>query len=317
LTVKKAIIPAAGLGTRFLPATKSMPKEMLPIIDTPVIQYVVEEAIASGIEDLIIITGRGKRAIEDYFDDSPELEMYLAKKKDNELLKLVRDVSSLVDIHYIRQKEPNGLGDAVLRAENHIGNEPFAVLLGDDIIVHEKPCTAQLIENFEKYGRSTLAVEEIPHEKLSSYGIIKGKLLTDSLYILEDIVEKPSPDVAPSNMGAIGRYVFTPEIFDCIRNAGRGVGSEIQLTDGIRLLNKSQMIYACKFKGKRYDTGDRLGYVKAIVDFALKNENLREDVIEYMRETLATERNPAESCRIEEMNILNKSFDRSTIFKDT
>lgn len=304
MTVKKAIIPAAGLGTRFLPATKSMPKEMLPIIDTPVIQYVVEEAIASGIEDLIIITGRGKRAIEDYFDDSPELEMYLAKKKDDELLKLVRDVSSLVDIHYIRQKEPNGLGDAVLRAENHIGNEPFAVLLGDDIIVHEKPCTAQLIENFGKYGRSTLAVEEIPHEKLSSYGIIKGKLLTDSLYILEDIVEKPSPDAAPSNMGAVGRYVFTPEIFDCIKEAGKGVGSEIQLTDGIRLLNKSQMIYACKFKGKRYDTGDRLGYVKAIVDFALKNENLKEDVIEFMRETLAGEKTPAEPGKKEEMNVL-------------
>lgn len=305
MTVKKAIIPAAGLGTRFLPATKSMPKEMLPIIDTPVIQYVVEEAIASGIEDLIIITGRGKRAIEDYFDDSPELEMYLAKKKDTELLKLVRDVSSLVDIHYIRQKEPNGLGDAVLRAENHIGDEPFAVLLGDDIIVHEKPCTAQLIENFKKYGRSTLAVEEIPYEKLSSYGIIKGKPLNDSLYILEDIVEKPSPDAAPSNMGAVGRYVFTPEIFDCIKDAGKGVGSEIQLTDGIRLLNKSQMIYACKFKGKRYDTGDRLGYVKAIVDFALKNENLKEDVIEYLRETLAAEKDPAEADRKVEVNMLN------------
>lgn len=168
MTIKKALIPAAGLGTRFLPATKSMPKEMLPIIDTPVIQYVVEEAIASGIEDIIIITGRGKRAIEDYFDDSPELEMHLAKKHNIELLKLVRDVSSLVDIHYIRQKEPNGLGDAVLRAENHIGDEPFAVLLGDDIIVNDKPCTAQLIENFEKYGRSTLAVENVPYKKLSS-----------------------------------------------------------------------------------------------------------------------------------------------------
>lgn len=299
MTVKKAIIPAAGLGTRFLPATKSMPKEMLPIIDTPVIQYVVEEAIESGIEDLIIITGRGKRAIEDYFDDSPELEMYLAKKNNTELLKLVRDVSSLVDIHYIRQKEPNGLGDAVLRAEHHIGDEPFAVLLGDDIILHEKPCTAQLIDNFEKYGRSTLAVEEIPYEKLSSYGIIKGKPLTDSLYILEDIVEKPLPDAAPSNMGAVGRYVFTPEIFDCIRNAGRGVGSEIQLTDGIRLLNKSQMIYACKFKGQRYDTGDRLGYVKAIVDFALKNENLKEDVIEYLRDTLDSGKCLTESIKQE------------------
>lgn len=294
MKVKKAVLPAAGLGTRFLPATKSMPKEMLPIIDTPVIQYVVEEAIASGIEDIIIITGRGKRAIEDYFDDSPELEMHLAKKHQTDMLKLVRDISSLVDIHYIRQKEPNGLGDAVLRAEKHIGNEPFAVLLGDDIIVNDKPCTAQLIENFEKYGRSTIAVEEVPYEKLSSYGIIKGKPLDDSLYVLEDIVEKPSPEVAPSRIGAIGRYVFTPEIFDCIKEAGAGVGSEIQLTDGIKLLNRSQMIYACKFKGKRFDTGDRLGYVKAIVDFALQNESLKDDVFEYLQEILAVEKVPAE-----------------------
>ncbi|WP_440946649.1 UTP--glucose-1-phosphate uridylyltransferase GalU [Methanosarcina sp. T3] len=295
MTIKKALIPAAGLGTRFLPATKSMPKEMLPIIDTPVIQYVVEEAIASGIEDIIIITGRGKRAIEDYFDDSPELEMHLAKKHNKELLKLVRDVSSLVDIHYIRQKEPNGLGDAVLRAEKHIGNEPFAVLLGDDIIVNDKPCTAQLIEYFEKYGRSTIAVEEVPYEKLNSYGIIKGRPLDDSLYVLEDIVEKPSPEEAPSNIGAIGRYVFTPEIFDCIKEAGTGVGSEIQLTDGIRLLNRSQMIYACRFKGKRFDTGDRLGYVKSIIDFALLNESLRDDVLEYLQEILAVGKAPAEN----------------------
>jgi len=294
LTIKKALIPAAGLGTRFLPATKSMPKEMLPIIDTPVIQYVVEEAIASGIEDIIIITGRGKRAIEDYFDDSPELEMHLAKKHNIELLKLVRDVSSLVDIHYIRQKEPNGLGDAVLRAENHIGDEPFAVLLGDDIIVNDKPCTAQLIENFEKYGRSTLAVENVPYEKLSNYGIIKGKPLENSLYVLEDIVEKPSPETAPSNMGAIGRYVFTPEIFDCIKEAGTGVGSEIQLTDGIKLLSKSQMIYACRFKGKRFDTGDKLGYIKAIIDFALKNDSLKDDVLEYLNTLVNSKDNPVE-----------------------
>jgi UTP--glucose-1-phosphate uridylyltransferase len=266
-----------------LPATKSMPKEMLPIIDTPIIHYVVEEAITSGIKDIIIITGRGKRAIEDYFDDSPELEMYLAKKHNTELLKLVRNISSLVDIHYIRQKEPNGLGDAILRAENHIGDEPFAVLLGDDIIVNDKPCTAQLIENFEKYGGSTIAVEEIPYEKLSSYGIIKGKPLSDSLYLLEDIVEKPSPQNAPSNIGTIGRYVFTPEIFDCIKKAGTGVGNEIQLTDGINILNKSQTIYACKLKIKRFDTGDKLGYMKAIIDFALKNENLRGDLLEYFQ----------------------------------
>ena len=290
MRVKKALIPAAGLGTRFLPATKSMPKEMLPIIDTPVIQYVVEEAIDSGIKDIIIITGRGKRAIEDYFDDSPELEMYLTKKNDTELLKLVRDVSSLVDIHYIRQKEPNGLGDAVLRAEKHIGDEPFAVLLGDDIIVNDKPCTAQLIENFEKYGKSIIAVEEVSYEKLSSYGIIKGKPIDDSLYLLEDIIEKPPQVAAFSNMGAVGRYVFTPEIFDCIRSAGTGFKSEIQLTDGIRLLNKSQIIYACKFKGTRFDTGDRLGYLKAIVNFAIKNENLKENIIEYMKEILEMEK---------------------------
>ena len=290
MRVKKALIPAAGLGTRFLPATKSMPKEMLPIIDTPVIQYVVEEAIDSGIKDIIIITGRGKRAIEDYFDDSPELEMYLTQRNDTELLKLVRDVSSLVDIHYIRQKEPNGLGDAVLRAEKHIGDEPFAVLLGDDIIVNDKPCTAQLIENFEKYGKSIIAVEEVSYEKLSSYGIIKGKFIDDSLYLLEDIIEKPSPMSAFSNIGAVGRYVFTPEIFDCIRSAGTGFKSEIQLTDGIRLLNKSQKIYAYKFKGTRFDIGDRLGYIKAIVNFAIKNENQKENIIEYMKEILEIEK---------------------------
>jgi UTP--glucose-1-phosphate uridylyltransferase len=255
-----------------------------------VIQYVVEEAIDSGIKDIIIITGRGKRAIEDYFDDSPELEMYLTQRNDTELLKLVRDVSSLVDIHYIRQKEPNGLGDAVLRAEKHIGDEPFAVLLGDDIIVNDKPCTAQLIENFEKYGKSIIAVEEVSYEKLSSYGIIKGKFIDDSLYLLEDIIEKPSPMSAFSNIGAVGRYVFTPEIFDCIRSAGTGFKSEIQLTDGIRLLNKSQKIYAYKFKGTRFDIGDRLGYIKAIVNFAIKNENLKENIIEYMKEILEIEK---------------------------
>lgn len=289
LSVNKAIIPAAGLGTRFLPSTKSMPKEMLPIIDTPVIQYVVEEAINSGIDDIIIITGRGKRAIEDYFDESPELEMHLANKKSTEMLKMIKDISSLVDVHYIRQKEPNGLGDAILRAEKHIGNEPFAVLLGDDIIVNEKPCTAQLIDKFEKYGRSTIAVEEVPYEKLSNYGIIKGKPVTDSLYVLEEIVEKPSPENAPSNIGAIGRYVFTPEIFDCIKEAGTGIGNEIQLTDGIRILNKMQKVYAYEFKGKRFDTGDKLGYIKATIDFALENKELRDDVLEYLVKVISSE----------------------------
>ena len=282
MQIKKAVIPVAGMGTRFLPATKSMPKEMLPIIDIPVIHYVVEEAIASGIDDIIFITGRSKRSIEDYFDDSPELENHLRQKNNEKLLKIVQDISSMVDIHYIRQKEPNGLGDAILTAKKHINEEPFAVLLGDDIIVNEKPCTKQLIDNFMKYGRSTIAVEEVPMEKTGSYGIIKGQPVEESLYVLDDIVEKPSPKEAPSNIGAIGRYVFTPEILDCIKQTDRGVGNEIQLTDGIRLLNEEQKVYACKFTGKRYDTGDKVEYVKAIIDFALNKEDMREQIKEHI-----------------------------------
>ncbi|WMW25822.1 UTP--glucose-1-phosphate uridylyltransferase GalU [Methanolobus sediminis] len=282
MEVKKAVIPVAGMGTRFLPATKSMPKEMLPIIDIPVIHYVVEEAIASGIDDIIFITGRSKRSIEDYFDDSPELENHLRQKNNEKLLKIVQNISSMVDIHYIRQKEPKGLGDAILTAKKHINEEPFAVLLGDDIIVNKKPCTKQLIDNFIKYGRSTIAVEEVPMEKTGSYGIIKGHPLDDSLYILEDIVEKPSPEEAPSNIGAIGRYVFTPEILDCIKQTDIGVGNEIQLTDGIRLLNEKQKVYAYKFTGKRYDTGDKVEYVKAVIDFALNKEDMREQIKEHI-----------------------------------
>lgn len=270
------------MGTRFLPATKSMPKEMLPIIDKPVIHYVVEEAIASGKDDIIFITGRSKRSIEDYFDDSPELENHLKQKNNEKLLKIVQDISSMVDIHYIRQKEPNGLGDAILTANKHINGEPFAVLLGDDIIVNKKPCTKQLIDNFQKYGRSTIAVEEVPLEKTGSYGIIKGQTLDESLYVLEDIIEKPAPENAPSNIGAIGRYVFTPEILDCIKETAVGVGNEIQLTDGIRLLNQEQKVYAYKFTGKRYDTGDKVEYVKAIIDFALENDDMREQIKEHI-----------------------------------
>ena len=283
MKVKKAVIPAAGLGTRFLPATKSMPKEMLPIIDKPVIQYVVEEAIASGIDDIIFITGRSKRAIEDYFDESPELELHLKEHHQNELLKMVHDISTLVDIHYIRQKEPTGLGDAILRAEKHVGEEPFAVLLGDDIVANGRPCTLQLIETFEKYGRSTIAVEKVPREKISSYGIIKGTPLDDSLYVLEDIVEKPKAENAPSDIGVIGRYVFTPEIFECIRQTPVGVNNEIQLTDGIRELNTSQKIYGYRFKGTRYDTGDKNGYVNAIIDFAVENKDMKEQVMEHLK----------------------------------
>lgn len=289
MTIKKAVIPAAGLGTRFLPVTKSMPKEMLPIIDVPVIHYVVQEALASGIDDIIIITGRSKRAIEDYFDDSPELEMHLAKNpKNKELLSMVRDISSLADIHYVRQKEPLGLGDAVLRAGKHISGEPFAVLLGDDIIKNTTPCTRQLIDTYNRYRCSVLAVETVPDDMVSRYGIIKGKLLEDSLSLLEDIVEKPKLEDAPSRMGAIGRYVFTPEIFDCLHTTERGVGGEIQLTDAIRLLNGRQNIYAYEFSGRRYDTGDRMGYLEAIIDVALEQDGLREELLEYMRGVVRT-----------------------------
>jgi UTP--glucose-1-phosphate uridylyltransferase len=272
--IRKAVIPAAGLGTRFLPATKSMPKEMLPIIDKPIIQFVVEEAIISGIEDIIIITGKGKRAIEDYFDTSPELERHLFQNKRYELLREVKDISSLADIHYIRQKEPKGLGDAVLKAEKHIGNEPFAVLLGDDIIKGEIPCIRQLMTLFDKYNKSIIAVEEVAKEKVSSYGMIKGREIEESIYLIEDLIEKPDVEEAPFSIGTVGRYILTPEIFDCIKQTSPGKGNEIQLTDAIKMLIEKEKkdVFAYKFKGKRYDAGDKLGYVKAIIDFALEKE---------------------------------------------
>ncbi|NMX21050.1 UTP--glucose-1-phosphate uridylyltransferase [ANME-1 cluster archaeon GoMg4] len=293
--IRKAVIPAAGLGTRFLPVTKSMPKEMLPIIDKPIIQFAVEEAIASGIEDIIIITGRGKRAIEDYFDTSPELESHLVQNKKYELLREVKDISSLVDIHYIRQKEPKGLGDAVLKAEKHVGDEPFAVLLGDDIIKCDRGtpcCIKQLMDLFEQYDGDNpiIAVEKVPEEKISDYGIIKikGKEIDldfrKSVYRIEDIIEKPSLEEAPSNIGTVGRYILTPEIFDCIKETPPGKGNEIQLTDAIRILieKDKREVYACKFRGRRYDAGDKLGYIKAIVDFALEREDLKEEVMRYL-----------------------------------
>ena len=282
--IKKAIIPAAGLGTRFLPVTKSMPKEMLPIIDKPIIQFVVEEAVASGIDDILIITGRGKRAIEDYFDTSPELESHLLKNGKDELLKEVRDISSMVDIHYIRQKEPKGLGDAVLKAEKHVGNEPFAVLLGDDIIKAEIPCIKQLTNLFGRYNKSIIAVEEVPKEKVSSYGIIKGREIDEFIYRIEEIIEKPSIEEAPSNIGTVGRYVLTPAIFDCIKETKPGSGNEIQLTDAIKLLMEKEEVFAYSFKGKRYDAGDKTGYVKAIIDVALEKEDLKVEIVRYLQE---------------------------------
>ena len=291
MKVKKAVIPAAGLGTRFLPVTKSMPKEMLPIIDTPAIHYVVKEAIESGIDDIIIITGRGKRAVEDYFDESPELEMYLQKSDKKDLLEIVRNISSMINIHYIRQKEPRGLPDAILKAEKHVGNEPFAVLLGDDIIKSEKPCIQQLIEAFNKLNSSVIAAQEVPMEKISRYGSIKGKEIetgmNNKIYLIEDIVEKPKKEEAPSNMAAVGRYVFTPEIFDCIKETKPGVNNELQIADSIKILMQFQKVYASEFSGKRYDIGDKLGYVQAIIDFALENKEIGKNVKEYIKKIVS------------------------------
>ena len=253
---------------------------MLPIIDKPIIQFVVEEAVASGIDDILIITGRGKRAIEDYFDTSPELESHLLKNGKDELLKEVRDISSMVDIHYIRQKEPKGLGDAVLRAEKHVGDETFAVLLGDDIIRGES-CIKQLMDVYTTHKCSVLAVEEV--SDVSKYGIIKGSKIDESVYRVEDIIEKPNARDAPSNMGAIGRYILTPAIFSCIKEVEPGVGGEIQLTDAIRMLIDLEGVCAYTFRGKRYDAGDKADYIRAIIDFALEREDLREEIKNYLQ----------------------------------
>ena len=291
MKVKKAVIPAAGLGTRFLPVTKSMPKEMLPLIDTPAIHYVVKEAVEAGIDDIIIITGRGKRAVEDYFDDSPELEMHLIEKGKKDLLKIVREVSSMVNLHYIRQKEPKGLPDAVLKAEKHVGDEPFAVLLGDDIIKSKKPCIQQLIEVFNKFNSSVIAAQKVPIERISRYGSIKGKEIetdmSNKIYLIEDIVEKPKPEKAPSNIASVGRYVFTPEIFDSIKETKPGVNNELQIADSIKILMQSQRVYASEFSGKRYDIGDKLGYVQAIIDFALENKEIEKNVKEYIKKIVS------------------------------
>jgi UTP--glucose-1-phosphate uridylyltransferase len=286
MPIKKAVIPAAGLGTRFLPVTKSMPKEMLPIIDTPAIHYVVKEAIETGLDDIIIITGRGKRAVEDYFDESPEMEMYLAKHKKDDLLRTIREISTMANVHYIRQKEPRGLPDAILAAEKHIGDEPFAVLLGDDIIVSETPCTKQLIDVYTEYHSSVIAIQDVPRERINRYGAVKAAKITSStkeLYQVEHIVEKPNIEEAPSTLAAIGRYVFTPEIFDAMKRTKPGINNELQIADSINILCASQKIYACAFKGTRYDIGDKLGYIQAIIDFALQNDELKPGVLTYLR----------------------------------
>ncbi len=282
--IKKAVIPAAGLGTRFLPATKAQPKEMLPIVDKPTIQYVIEEAVKSGIEDILIVTGRGKRAIEDHFDKSFELEYFLSHKKMEKELEELQDISSLANLHYVRQKDPKGLGHAILCAKPFVGNEPFAVMLGDDIIINnEQPCLKQLINVHNKYRSSVIAVEKVPMENISSYGCIKPKLIEEAIYLIEELVEKPEREKAPSDLAIIGRYVITPEIFEILENTEPGKGGEIQLTDALSKLNRRQAIYGHQFSGRRYDVGDRLGYLKAIVEMALEREDLKENFKEYLK----------------------------------
>jgi UTP--glucose-1-phosphate uridylyltransferase len=280
--VRKAIIPAAGLGTRFLPATKAMPKEMLPIVDKPTIQYIVEEAIASGIEDIIIVTGKGKRAIEDHFDLAPELERNLAEKGKLDLLEKVQHSSNLVNIHYIRQKEPKGLGHAVWCARNFIGDEPFAVLLGDDIVVSETPCVKQLINQYEETGSSVIGVQTVEHNQTNRYGIIDPATKEERRYQVNNFVEKPALGTAPSNLAIMGRYLLTPEIFGLLENQETGAGGEIQLTDAIQKLNETQKVYAYDFEGKRYDVGEKLGFVKTTIDFALEHIEIRDSILEYM-----------------------------------
>jgi UTP--glucose-1-phosphate uridylyltransferase len=272
--VKKAIIPAAGLGTRFLPASKAQPKEMLPLIDTPAIQLVVEEAVRAGLTDILIITGRGKRSIEDHFDRAIELEVFLKEKGKLEELEEIREISDLATVHYIRQQEALGLGHAVSVAEPHVGDQPFAVLLGDDLIHQRVPLLEEMLAVHEKYGRSVIAAQEVSREEIQLYGCIEPEPVADSLSRVVSIVEKPAPDEAPSNLAAIGRYVFTPEIFDALRETKPGRGDEIQLTDAINLLAQEQAVYAYTFEEGRYDVGNKLDYLKATVEFALEREDL-------------------------------------------
>ncbi|MCM3652940.1 UTP--glucose-1-phosphate uridylyltransferase GalU [Metabacillus litoralis] len=287
--VKKAIIPAAGLGTRFLPATKAMPKEMLPIVDKPTIQYIIEEAIESGIEDIIIVTGKGKRAIEDHFDHNFELEQNLVEKGKFDLLEKVKHTSE-INLHYIRQKEPKGLGHAVWCARKFIGDEPFAVLLGDDIVEADTPCVKQLINEYEKTGSSVIGVQTVADDQTHRYGIIDPLEKDGKLHKVNRFVEKPEKGTAPSNLAIMGRYLLTPEIFDLLENQETGAGGEIQLTDAIQKLNEEQSVYAYDFDGTRYDVGEKFGFIQTTIEFALKHEDLKEQLLELMDKLVEREK---------------------------
>lgn len=287
--VRKAVIPAAGLGTRFLPATKATPKEMLPIVDKPTIQYIIEEALASGIEDILIITGRSKRAIEDHFDRSIELELNLEASGKTKELELVRKISD-IRIHYIRQKEPRGLGHAILCAKHFVGDEPFAVLLADDVVDSQVPALKQLIDVYDKTGASVLGVQEVPQEKVSAYGIVAGEPTSEARTVkVNDMVEKPAVEEAPSRLAVLGRYVITPEIFPILEKTEPGRGNEIQLTDALKVLAKEQAMYAYDFEGRRYDVGDKQGFLEAIVEMALKRPDLRDKFLTYLQGIVAKE----------------------------
>lgn len=287
MKVKKAVIPAAGYGTRFLPATKAQPKEMLTIVDTPVIQYVVEEAVASGITDILIIISRGKRALEDHFDRSFELEADLEAKGKLEELEMVRRIADLADIHYVRQKTMNGLGDAILHARQHVGDEPFAVLLGDTLMqpMNGVPVTRQLLDVFDRFGESIVALEEVPREKVSRYGIVSGSVVEDGVMLVGDFVEKPKPEEAPSNLAIASRYVFTPEIFGHLSKVKPGKNGEIQLTDAMKMQLSGRAMYGLKVAGRRHDAGNKLDFIKTNVTYALERPDLHDKLAEFIIET--------------------------------
>ena len=285
MKLRKAVIPVAGLGTRFLPATKTVPKELLPIVDVPSIQYVVQEAVDAGIEEIIFVTGRGKDGIEDHFDDAPELEQVLADRGQQEMVKMLRRIAEMTEVVSVRQKKPLGLGHAVLCARDLVGNEPFAVMLADDLIDSETPCIRQLLEIFQETSESVVALMEVPQSEVHQYGVIKGKVLKKGLYQVEATVEKPPAKEAPSRMAIIGRYVLRPEIFSILQNLPSGKGGEIQLTDGLAQLVRERKVYGCEFLGDRYDIGDKFGFVRATVAYALKRPDLKDRVLQYLKST--------------------------------
>lgn len=286
MKVKKAVIPAAGFGTRFLPATKSTPKEMLTIVDRPAIHYNVEELIEAGIEDILIIIGRNKEDIANYFDRSPELELYLKNSGKEELFELTERISNMANIHYVRQKEARGLGHAVYCAKSFVGDEPFALVLGDDLVYSTTPCIKQLANAYEIYESTILGVQTVEQKQVNKYGIIDGIKVDSQLYEVKDLIEKPSIEEAPSNVAILGRYILTPDVFNMIEETPPGKNGEIQLTDALRRLNQHKEIYAYEFEGKRYDTGDKLGYLIATVEYALRNEELSEDFLEYLKKII-------------------------------